>query len=88
MKKILINNINIIFFIIFFLFQFQIYGDYGFSWDEKYSRLNGIVSFNYIFEKLSLKEFLIDGNIPKLSEHTDREYGSLFEIFTVLLKEI
>ncbi len=86
MKKILINNIHIIFFIIFFLFQFQIYGDYGFSWDEKYSRLNGLVSFNYIVEKLSLKEFLIEGNIPKLSEHTDREYGSLFEIFTVFIE--
>ena len=88
MKNFLTNNIHIFIFFIFFLFQFQIYDDYGFSWDEGFSRMNGLVSYNYIIEKLSLKEFLFDGNIPKLQYYNDREYGSFYEVLSVFIEKI
>ena len=50
--------------------------------------MNGLVSYNYIIEKLSLKEFLFDGNIPKLQYYNDREYGAFYEVLSVFIEKI
>lgn len=88
MKKILLNNSHIFFFIIFFILQLNIFSDYGFSWDEEYSRLNGLVSFNYVLEKLSLNYLINIDDIPNLKNYSDREYGSFYEIITVFIERI
>ena len=52
------NNYPYFIFFIIFIIQILIYSDYGLSWDESFSRLNGIVSFNYIIEKINIFESL------------------------------
>ena len=58
-----------------------------YSWDEELSRLNGIVSFNYILEKLNILSHLKFQNVPKLNNYIDNEYGVLFEVLSVSLEK-
>ena len=76
-----------IFFIIFII-QILIYSDYGLSWDEGFSRLNGIVSFNYIIEKINIFESLKYEDTPNLNEYIDNEYGVFFELINIILEKI
>ena len=76
-----------IFFIIFII-QILIYSDYGLSWDESFSRLNGIVSFNYIIEKINIFESLKYEDTPNLNEYIDNEYGVFFELINIILEKI
>ena len=48
------NNYHYFFFITVFIIQIFIFNDYGFSNDEELSRTNGLVSYNYILEKLNI----------------------------------
>ena len=81
------TTILILFFIIFII-QILIYSDYGLSWDEGFSRLNGIVSFNYIIEKINIFESLKYEDTPNLNEYIDNEYGVFFELINIILEKI
>ena len=77
-------------YLIFFLFlslQVLSYDDYGYSWDESLTRLNGIVSFNYILEKLNILENLKYDNVPNLNDYIDNEYGVFFELINILFEK-
>ena len=88
MKKILEKNFHFIIFLVFFILQTFIYSDYGFSWDETFSRLNGLVSFNYIVQKLSIFEYFSLKDIPDLENYIDNEYGVFFEILNIFIEKI
>ena len=86
--KFINQNYHFLFFFLFFLLQILSYDDYGFSWDEPYSRLNGIVSFNYILDKFNILENLKYQNVPNLDTYIDNEYGVIFEILNISLEKI
>ena len=65
------QNYHYLIFFLFFLLQVLSYDDFGYSWDESLSRLNGIVSFNYILEKLNIFENLKYDNVPNLYDYID-----------------
>ncbi len=88
MKKILEKNFHFIIFLVFFILQTFIYSDYGFSWDETFSRLNGLVSFNYIVQKLSIFEYFSFKDTPDLENYSDNEYGVFFEILNIFIEKI
>ena len=48
--KFINQHIHYFIFLIFFILIISLNDNYGFSWDEELSRLNGIVSFNYILK--------------------------------------
>ena len=53
------------------------------------TRLNGIVSFNYILEKLNILENLkYDKDILNLNDYIDNEYGVFFELINILFEKI
>ena len=82
------NNYPYFIFFIIFIIQILIYSDYGLSWDEGFSRLNGIVSFNYIIEKINIFESLKYEDTPNLNEYIDNEYGVFFELINIILEKI
>ena len=53
-----------------------------------FSRLNGIVSFNYIIEKINIFESLKYEDTPNLNEYIDNEYGVFFELINIILEKI
>jgi len=67
------NSIIIIFFIFYLICGLIIVRDYGVSWDEPISRINGIVSVNYVF---SGDNYLFD--------YVDKDYGVIIEMPLVL----
>ena len=73
--KFINQHIHYLIFLIFFILIINLNDNYGFSWDEELSRLNGIVSFNYILEKLNILSHLKFQNVPKLDNYIDNEYG-------------
>lgn len=58
-----------IFFITYFLIGMVIVRDYGLSWDEPISRLNGIKAYRYVFE-----------NDQSIFSYRDKYYGTAFEL--------
>ena len=88
MKDFSKTNYHYLFFIIFFLIQLLVYKDYGFSNDEEISRLNGLVSFNYILEKFNIQILEPYPNLPKLENYMDKDYGVAFELFLVFIEKI
>ena len=81
------QNYHYLIFFLFFLLQVLSYDDFGYSWDESLSRLNGIVSFNYILEKLNILENLKYDNVPNLNDYIDNEYGVFFELINILFEK-
>ena len=75
------------FFIILFIIQIIIFKDYGFPNDEEISRLNGLVSYNYIINKFNLSVFQVYPDIPKLENYLDKDYGIIFELFLVFIEK-
>lgn len=71
------QQIILIFFILFFLLGMAIFKDYGISWDEPRSRLNGYVTLNFIVNR-----------DPLLFSYEDRHYGSIFETFLFAVEKI
>lgn len=78
-----ITNWQVIaFFSAYLLLGLATYKDYGISFDEPINRANGIVSIQYVGEKLG---FLAPSkDIPKLQEYYDRDYGVVFDIPLVI----
>ena len=60
------------FFLAFLVIGLVVFDDYGVSWDEPRSRLNGIVTVKYLVQK-----------DPLLLNYEDRYYGVVFESFLV-----
>ena len=87
MKDFSKTNYHYFFFIIFFLIQFVIFNDYGFPNDEEISRYNGLISYNYIIEKLNIQIFQPYSNLPKLENYVDKDYGVVFELFLVFVEK-
>ena len=88
MKEFSKTNLHYIFFIVLFLIQISIFRDYGFPNDEELSRLNGLVSYNYIIDKFNLSIFQLHPDIPKLENYIDRDYGVIFEVLLVLIEKV
>lgn len=88
MKEFSKTNYHYIFFIVLFLIQISIFRDYGFPNDEGLSRLNGLVSYNYIIGKFNLSIFQLHPDIPKLENYIDRDYGVIFELFLVFIEKV
>ena len=86
--KFINQNYHYLIFFLYFLLQVSVYDDYGYSWDESYSRLNGIVSFNYILDKFNIFEELKYQNVPNLSNYRDNAYGVFFELINISLEKI
>lgn len=82
------NNYHYFFFIIFFTIQIFVFNDYGFSNDEELSRTNGLVSYNYILEKLNISIFEPHKNIQNLNSYVDKDYGVAFELPLVFIEKI
>lgn len=60
-------------FIALLLVGFVIFDDYGISWDEYISRMNGVISVRYVFDR-----------DPSLLTYRDRFYGTAFESLLAL----
>ena len=73
------------------LLSLNVYKDYGISIDEESTRINGLVSLNYICEFFFPERefnFQLVNNIPDLNTYPFREYGVLFEIILILIVEV
>ncbi|HEY9210671.1 MAG TPA: glycosyltransferase family 39 protein [Methylotenera sp.] len=80
---------TLLFFIAYLILGLNIYQDYGLSWDEPISRLNGLVNVKYIAENLF--PFLLTDSIktlPDLHNWMDRDYGVAFETPAVVLERL
>ena len=87
MKDFSKTNYHYLFFIALFFFQLFIVNDYGFSHDEELSRLNGLVSYNYILEKFNFNTIYLHPDTPKLENYIDRTYGVIFELLLVIIEK-
>lgn len=81
----------LLFFLIYLVLGLSIYQDYGISWDEPISRMNGLVNLKYLqsfnfFRNDQLAEHL--HNIPDLQTWMDRDYGVAFEVPSVVIELI
>lgn len=82
------HPVAVLFFAVFLLLGISIVPNYGVSTDEWNNRLNGAVSFKYIYGILSPEKAMADPvlkDIPPLHEFYDRDYGVVFDLplFTV-----
>ena len=88
MRHFVEKNYHYYFFIALFVIQIFIFNDYGFSWDEELQRLHGLVSYNYILEKINFNLQSTTLNVPKLENYIDNEYGVFFELLLVFIEKI
>jgi hypothetical protein len=76
------------FFLIYLITGYLIYPDFGISWDEPQSRLNGEVNLKYVIQQLapswSIGRFI---NTPSLLEWVDKDYGVAFELPLYILEK-
>ena len=86
LKNYFLKYLSIILFSIFFVSGILIYPDYGISWDEYQQRVIGIVNLNYIYNLIF--GYPVHQSIPELNNFIDKDYGSIFEMFTVSLEFI
>jgi hypothetical protein len=63
------NLLVAIFFLAYFLLGIFVYRDYGLSWDEQTSRMNGFMVYRYL-----------KGESKELFSWRDRNYGTAFEL--------
>lgn len=80
-----------LFVLCWFALGISIYKQYGISWDETIERTTGIVSVNYLGEKLHLSPIINNETLSKFKHHQletypDRVFGPLFGIASVLLE--
>lgn len=83
------KNWSLLFFIAYLILGLNIYQDYGLSWDEPISRINGLVNIKYLIENLF--PFLLTDNIktlPDLHHWMDRDYGVAFEAPVAALEQL
>lgn len=79
----------LLFFTAYLIVGLSIYQDYGLSWDEPISRVNGLVNLKYLAENLF--PFLLTDSIkslPDLANWMDRDYGVAFETPAVALERL
>ncbi len=80
-----------LFFGVILLFGLCIYKDYGISWDEPIQRYTGMVTLNYLNERLDLDintSFNGSDHVTPLSQYTDRDYGVAFELPMSLIETL
>tara|TARA_B100000035_G_C21015996_1_gene561846 strand:- start:461 stop:2092 length:1632 start_codon:yes stop_codon:yes gene_type:complete len=84
MKKYLnLNNIfSIFFFVTLFIIGISIFSHYGISIDEDNSRINGLVSLNYIVELFNIEIFdkLKTLSLPQIHEYSEQGNGVIFDL--------
>ncbi|MGF6493627.1 hypothetical protein ABIE56_001810 [Luteibacter sp. 621] len=75
-------------FVIYLIIGVLVHADYGVSWDEPISRMNGLVNLKYV-EGIFAPQLLDDGmkNVPDLGQWPDRDYGVAFELPLVALEK-
>ncbi len=83
---------NIVVFFVFLIYLgigCSIYTDYGISWDEPQSRMNGEVNLKYVSQHLapswSVGKF---NNTPDLQQWVDRDYGVAFELPLYIIEKL
>jgi len=81
-QKVVFKNIVVfLFFLIYLYAGCSIYSDYGISWDEPQSRMNGEVNLKYVSQQLAPSwSFGKFNNTPDLRDWVDRDYGVAFEL--------
>ncbi|MCU0338740.1 MAG: glycosyltransferase family 39 protein [Spirosomaceae bacterium] len=72
------RGVSWVLFLGYFLVGVAVYRDYGISFDEPINRVNGIVSMQYVGEKLGV--VAPNDEIPRLQTYYDRDYSVIFEI--------
>jgi hypothetical protein len=79
-----------LFFLTLLLVGLNSYRDYGISWDEPVSRMNGAVTVNYLAEKFHTPAFMASwkGSVPELDKYLDQDYGVAFEAPAVALEQL
>ncbi|WDN90751.1 hypothetical protein BuS5_03722 [Desulfosarcina sp. BuS5] len=73
----------------YFVMGMFVYADYGISWDEPVSRMNGLVNCKYVGQKVG--SFLLTKevrNAPNLKDWMDKDYGVAFEMPLVALEQV
>jgi len=65
---------------IYLLMGFRIIGDYGISMDEPIQRKHGIISFEYVNERLGLFPNIPQTRAEQLMTYDHREYGVFFQM--------
>lgn len=73
-------------FSVYFGVGVSVFKDYGISFDEPINRVNGIVSMQYVGEKLGVLPPADD--IPKLHQYYDRDYSVIFEIPLLVAEKV
>src|SRR6516164_6893555 len=80
---------KIVFFLILVAVGLGIYRDYGISWDEPTSRLNGAVTLKYVAERLAPSLLpTVASNLPSLNTYSEHDHGAAFEAPAVALQEM
>lgn len=69
-----------LFFCLVFFIGLSAVQDYGLSWDEDVSRMNGIVSLNYVSEIFNIPVSDHFGKVSPLHSYYDKDYGVAFEL--------
>lgn len=78
------------FFVFYFVIGLLAYNDYGISWDEPYSRKNGLVSCKFILQTFfpkRLERYPDIAAAPNLNEYVDRDYGVAFEVPLIIIEK-
>jgi hypothetical protein len=76
------------FFLLLLAIGLYAYRDYGISWDEPSSRLNGIVTVEYLEGFFRAPPTDGTSPYPQLKDYLDRDYGVLFEAPAVVLERL
>ena len=90
-KKNYINIIVTLLPIVMIFVGYKIFKDYGISIDENITRYNGLVSTKYIINFLSLEKYYnldLFKDVVQLKDWSDKQYGTIFEIFQVFFIDI
>ena len=77
--------IIISFFILYLFIGLLIFQDYGLSWDEPISRINGFVTLNYIYDLLNIQTIKGYENIKI---YRDNYYGVVFDLPVAFIENI
>lgn len=82
------GKFSILLFAAYFILGLLIHKDYGVSWDEPVSRLNGVVNYKYVTDALDIP--ISDAEVlsaPDLYKWKDKDYGVAFELPLVALEK-
>lgn len=83
------GKLAILLFAAYLIVGLLVHKDYGVSWDEPVSRLNGVVNYKYLTELLNLP--VSDAEVlaaPDLHKWKDKDYGIAFELPLVAFEKI